>query len=71
MLLQLQRAVNKIWMQRLQAKFIAKENFLSRKVSKKVSQILEKCRDIGTIIEKCMLTITTVSVQMHGEELES
>ena len=46
-----QRAINKRRMQRLLAKFIAEENFLSRKVSKKVSLILEECPDIGTVIE--------------------
>ena len=39
-------------MQRFQAKIIAEENFLARKVSKKVSRILKECPDIGTVIEK-------------------
>ena len=47
-----QRAINKRQMRRLQAKLIAEENFLSRKVSKKVSRILMECPDIGTVIEK-------------------
>ena len=47
-----QRAINKRRKQRLQAKCIAEENFLSRKVSKKVSRILRECPDIGKIIEK-------------------
>ena len=47
-----QRAINKRQMQRFQAKIIAEENFLARKVSKKVSRILKECPDIGTVIEK-------------------
>ena len=47
-----QRAINKRQMQRFQAKIIAEENFLTRKVSKKVSRILKECPDIGTVIEK-------------------
>ena len=39
-------------MQRFQAKVIAEENFLSRRVSQKVSRILKECPDIGTVIEK-------------------
>ena len=47
-----QRAINKRQMQRFQAKIIAEENFLTRKVSKKASCILKECPDIGTVIEK-------------------
>ena len=38
--------------QKMHAKVIAEQNFLSRRVSKQVSHILEECPDIGKVVEK-------------------
>ena len=41
----------------MHARVIAEQNFLSRRVSKRVSRILAECSDIKKVIEKTMLKI--------------
>ena len=47
-----QRAVIRRQAQRLRAKVIAEQNFLSRRVPKRVSRMLKECPDIGKVVEK-------------------